>query len=1361
VNRFRALASFLVGMGMSVVASGGAIAQTVTGNPTALNNVMTRPLTAADMQGLMCFGFYRSVYYANPLSGITDEQICRVLSNHATFWSTTSAGVYQLRMTTPSGVVERFYFNPLALLNLNNSLTTGLYGHGTINMPILAIINLDNYTSGGTAVPAFRLPPGYTAATASENILQIIPTSNLVSNRGAIGALRLIRFGNLSTPATVSFTNTGTATRGTDYTLFTPQAETSNAANAGTVFTGNSFVFPANSRVVQMPFQSSVPTTTQPGELFSINLSLPSGFGFASAPNAITYIDEQTIYDISISFVGASTVNRGQSTVLRITRTGGNNAQSLTVNYWGTGNATNGTDYALLDGNAVIPAGQASVDIPITTLVPSDAQPQENAIFTLADTAAYNLSNSSSVNLTLQSFTPSQASLSAAGSTTLTPGGSNNGFVISRTGDTTQAIVVTYTVGGTAQAGVDYSQLPGSATIPAGANSITVPITIPQRTGTTTIPEKTLQIDLTAGNGYSLSSTTRQNLTIPEYTPQLSSITVSASNGGRLNRGQTGEFILTRTGGDQTQPLAVRYALAGTAQRGADYLAPGGATGTLTIDANQSSAVFPISALNGSGNTTIPERSVELSIQPGTGYTGAGQQGAIAISPYTPSTVRLGNSSGGSAGGTLTPGATTNAFTVSRTGDTSQPLTIPYSVSGTAVPDEDYMALPGAVVIPAGQSSATVRINVPAASGATAKPERTVAIALDPNGNYTVDSSNGNATYTIPAYTPPATPQVSLSIPPAGSSTVTPAAPAGFTVTRAGTDNSQPMTVNYTLGGTAQNGVDYQQLPGNITIPAGQDSATVPLVVPNNPSADGKAIAITLASGNGYQPGSNTGLNFTIDVPAAPQPVTLPVLSAGGLDQPLSFTVTRTGNTTQPATIRYTIGGTAEPGVDYQALPGVLTIPAGQSTGLFPVRLLAGARAGRTIAIQLQPQTGYQLGDARKTQTITAEAIAAANQGNPQNPQPIPQPTLISAGSEVSPPRFVITRSGPTNQPLTLRYTTGGTAEPGVDYAPLPGTVTLPIGQSSAEILVQTRPGARPGRTVQLTLENPITGQTVLSAITLEPIPTAGGTPSPTPSPEPVETNRTSNVAPLLGTAGVLGGIALLGGGASGSAIAACPATSGGAFASQFPGGVIAQLRQRVAGRPLASLTLRSLVSADGIAAADQLTLADLADYLTSTTLGDVQQMSGHDLSRITLAAAGLFSDTTLGSLIRTVYRGAKTVGEIPGLAEYLVTRQAQVVGNGQIASREGGGTAVTTADLEQLSLTELLNRYPSLARVNMGGMAIAQVPGLLQMPLSRIPNANEMPLSRIPGLDKAPLNRLLPCLAAETSRESGGLTGR
>jgi hypothetical protein len=47
--------------------------------------------------------------------------------------------------------------------------------------------------------------------------------------------------------------------------------------------------------------------------------------------------------------------------------------------------------------------------------------------------------------------------------------------------------------------------------------------------------------------------------------------------------------------------------------------------------------------------------------------------------------------------------------------------------------------------------------------------------------------------------------------------------------------------------------------------------------------------------------------------------------------------VMRTGSTAQPLEVRYTVGGNAAPGKDYEKLMGTATIPAGAASVLIPV----------------------------------------------------------------------------------------------------------------------------------------------------------------------------------------------------------------------------------------------------------------------------------------------------------------------------------------------------------------------------------------------------------------------------------------
>jgi hypothetical protein len=83
----------------------------------------------------------------------------------------------------------------------------------------------------------------------------------------------------------------------------------------------------------------------------------------------------------------------------------------------------------------------------------------------------------------------------------------------------------------------------------------------------------------------------------------------------------------------------------------------------------------------------------------------------------------------------------------------------------------------------------------------------------------------------------------------------------------------------------------------------------------------------------------NSAGNLTVDVFAAVPLVTVAKTSdavEAGLT-PGSFTVSRNGDTTLPLTVSYTVSGSARPGVDYTALTGTVTIPAGSATAPIPV----------------------------------------------------------------------------------------------------------------------------------------------------------------------------------------------------------------------------------------------------------------------------------------------------------------------------------------------------------------------------------------------------------------------------------------
>ena len=82
-----------------------------------------------------------------------------------------------------------------------------------------------------------------------------------------------------------------------------------------------------------------------------------------------------------------------------------------------------------------------------------------------------------------------------------------------------------------------------------------------------------------------------------------------------------------------------------------------------------------------------------------------------------------------------------------------------------------------------------------------------------------------------------------------------------------------------------------------------------------------------------------------------------------GLD-PATFTVTRSGSTTSDLSVQYKITGTAGPGVDYVALSGNVTIPAGASTAIITVTPIDDTlvESNETIVVTILAASGYKVG---------------------------------------------------------------------------------------------------------------------------------------------------------------------------------------------------------------------------------------------------------------------------------------------------------------------------------------------------------------------------------------------------------------
>src|SRR5262245_12693370 len=193
--------------------------------------------------------------------------------------------------------------------------------------------------------------------------------------------------------------------------------------------------------------------------------------------------------------------------------------------------------------------------------------------------------------------------------------------------------------------------------------------------------------------------------------------------------------------------------------------------------------------------------------------------------------------------------------------------------------------------------------------------------------------------------------------------------PGILTVTRTGPADD-PLTVHYTVSGTATAGADYVALPGTMTIPAQSTTATI--VVTPIDDTEGElpeSVVVSLTADSAYIVGSPGKATVSIISDEVPPDLVIALLSTpGAVGAGAQFTVTDTtknqgGGTAAASTTSYYLStdGMFDPSDillgsrSVAALPigasdtgtVTLTVPAGTPAGIYT--LLARADAGNTV----------------------------------------------------------------------------------------------------------------------------------------------------------------------------------------------------------------------------------------------------------------------------------------------------------------------------------------------------------------------------------------------------------------------------
>ncbi|HEX8746470.1 MAG TPA: Calx-beta domain-containing protein [Pyrinomonadaceae bacterium] len=551
-------------------------------------------------------------------------------------------------------------------------------------------------------------------------------------------------------------------------------------------------------------------------------------------------------------------------------------------------------------------------------------------------------------------------------------------ITVTRTGDNSNAVSVKYaTSAGTATAGtVDYTEASGTLNWAAGdisSKTITVPIT----NDASDEENETINVTLSdPQGGAKLGGQNQAVLTIvDEDAVPLVNVNFASVNEG--NSGATNMVVPITLSVASGKVVTVRVSTVtgGTATAGSDYTPIDNVL--VTFQPGQKEASVNVQVF---GDTNVePDETIFVKISNATNGQVAGFQASCRIrnDDVDQATSELKFSA---ASYTVNEGDGTATINVTRVGSTTGTVTVRYTMaSGTATINSDYTNTFGELTFESGQT--TKSFTIPIINDSSRELDETATVTLSsPTGGASLGSPS-MAVLTIVDNDPQPSISINDVVVIEGNSGTT---VAGFTVNLSA-PTFETVTVNYaTADDTAAAGNDYQPAFAALTFNPGETTKTINVLVNGDPGKEpdetfffnlSNAQNATISDAQGLGKILNDDEAFVQFSSASYQIKE----NAGNTPQQfasLSVEVTRTGDVSGPATVRFSTSdasggnecnqftGQASQRCDYTLAAGTLRFAAGETskTISIPITDDGYVEGNELFTIELQRPDGAALG---------------------------------------------------------------------------------------------------------------------------------------------------------------------------------------------------------------------------------------------------------------------------------------------------------------------------------------------------------------------------------------------------------------
>ncbi len=778
---------------------------------------------------------------------------------------------------------------------------------------------------------------------------------------------------------------------------------------------------------------------------------------------------------VTISLPDDSCTEGGDGAVLRFTRVAETNAGALSVRMFVGGTAAMGDvsfapseTYERSAYRFTLPDGAAFLDVAVSAVNDSLAEGPETMTFFLVDGTGYIPAGSEFATLRIGD---NNTSLPVVGITapddSAAEGGPGALLRLTRTGSVGAPLAVSLTRSGTATATADYSGINTTATIPAGATSVDLPLAAVTDSAVEGTETATFSVSSSASW---IRAPWAGSASVQILDADIPVVTVTAADAAADESGSDPAVFLFHRTGSTGAPLTVDYAPGGTAHHGTDYWP---LSGTLTFPAGQAYAALVITPVDDEFGE--PLQTVTVQLRSTSRYT-AGEafsaSATIADDDLPHLMVTVSDGSCDEAGGT-------GKFRIQSYGTGTGSITVNYTLSGSAVEGADYAAAAGSISVP---RSGYAEVTITPLQDDEFEHVEDVVLTLTPDAAYTL-SPERTATLSIVDDDQPyvfVTEYPGTGVEDGGA--------LRFQFSRSGS-TAGALTVAYTLTGSAAPGPDYTPATGFVVIPAGAKSALLELELLNDSAAEGSesVVCSIVASPGQYGAGSGPSIQWIVDddtsslTRASFTAATSSFSESAGTVQ---VAVKLSAASASEVAVDYSINSaSAFNGVDCLAAGGTVIFAPGETQKSFPVTILDDPfrEPSETIAFKIERAVrAHVSGTTIHTLTITDNDAA-----------PAPRAGFTAAASAAGegggvPPGALVYLSTPQTAPVTLTWTvTGGTAT-AEDAAALSGTLTFQPGETTKAVPLQIidDSGLEPAETFVLTLSDPVAPLTLSSAVT-------------------------------------------------------------------------------------------------------------------------------------------------------------------------------------------------------------------------------------------------------------------------------------